>query len=126
MDRPTACRLHLAPQAADSTWYPNRFLAPLESQVAQSDGYYDPDLTPEGFLPWLATWIGVAWDDSLPVARQRRLLGEALRLYQKRGTRAALEEYLRIYSGGEVEIVEHRAQNFSLGMRRAGARIREM
>ena len=91
------------------------FLAPLEDQVSQSDGYYDPDLTPEGFLPWLATWIGVAWDDSLPVARQRKLLGEALGLYQKRGTRAALEEYLRIYSGGEVEIVEYRAQNFSLG-----------
>ncbi len=91
------------------------FLAPLEGQVAQSDAYYDPGLAPEGFLPWLATWIGVAWDDSLPVDRQRRLLGEALGLYQKRGTRAALEEYLRIYSGGEVEIIEHRAQNFSLG-----------
>ncbi len=91
------------------------FLAPLERQVAQSDGYYDPDLAPESFLPWLASWIGVAWDGSLPVSRQRRLLSAALELYQRRGTQAALRDYLEIYSGGEVEIREHRAQNFCLG-----------
>ncbi len=91
------------------------FLAPIERQVAQSDGYYDPGLAPERFLPWLASWIGMAWDDSLPVSRQRRLLNAALELYQKRGTRAALQQYLEIYTGGEVEIREHRAQNFSLG-----------
>jgi phage tail-like protein len=91
------------------------FLNPVERQIAQSEGYYDPDLAPESFLPWLASWIGVAWDDSLPVSRQRRLLSSALELYQRRGTQAALREYLEIYSGGEVEIGEHRAQNFSLG-----------
>ncbi len=100
------------------------FLAPLERQVAQSDAYYDPGLAPEGFLPWLASWIGVARDDSLPVSRRRRLLNSALELYQRRGTQAALREYLEIYSGGEVEIREYRAQNFSLGKEfRLGATI---
>ncbi len=100
------------------------FLNPIERQIAQSDGYYDPALAPESFLPWLASWIGVAWDDSLPVDRQRRLLSSALELYQRRGTQAALCEYLEIYSGGEVEIREHRAQNFSLGQNfRLGATI---
>lgn len=91
------------------------FLSPISLQIAQSDHYFDPNLAPEGFLPWLASWIGVTWDDSLPVSRRRLLLNSALELYQKRGTQAALHDYLKIYSGGEVEIREHRAQNFALG-----------
>ena len=36
-------------------------------------------------------------------------------LFQKRGTKSSLEEYLRIYTDGELEIIEHRANNLVLG-----------
>jgi phage tail-like protein len=91
------------------------FWKPISQQIDQVDVYFDPKLTPSGFLPWLASWLGVTWDDSLPEERKRKLLEVAISLYQRRGTRGALEDYLRIYTGGEVEIIEHRAQNFVLG-----------
>jgi phage tail-like protein len=91
------------------------FWKPIDQQINQMDLYFDPDLTPTTFLPWLASWLGVTWDDSLPEMRKRKLLHMAVMLYQRRGTKTALEDYLKIYTGGEIEIIEHRAQNFILG-----------
>lgn len=91
------------------------FWKPIRQQIDQVHHYFDPDLTPSGFLPWLASWLGVTWDENLTEERKRELLRAAISLYQRCGTRGALEDYLRIYTAGEVEIVEHRAQNFSLG-----------
>ncbi len=100
------------------------FWKPISQQIDQMDAYFDPDLTPSDFLPWLASWLGVTWDETLPEDRKRNLLRVAISLYQRRGTRGALEDYLRIYTDGEVEIVEHRAQNFVLGREtRLGAAV---
>ncbi len=90
------------------------FWKPIDGQIARGETYYDIDLAPATFLPWLASWIGISWDENLPEERRRDLLHSALSLYQRRGTRQALEDFLRIYTGGEVEIVEHRAQNLVL------------
>lgn len=91
------------------------FWKPINQQINQIDLYFDPNFTPSSFLPWLASWLGVTWDDSLPENRKRKLLQIAVSLYQRRGTKSALEDYLKIYSQGEVEIIEHRSQNFVLG-----------
>jgi phage tail-like protein len=91
------------------------FWRPADLQIAQGEFYYDMDLTPEPFLPWLASWIGVTWDDHLSDDRKRQLLHTALAIYQRRGTRLALQDFLKIYTGGQVEIIEHRTQNFVLG-----------
>lgn len=91
------------------------FWQPLEEQIAHPEVYYDAGLAPEGFLNWLAGWIGVPMEENIPPERKRRLLSAALSLYQRYGTRSALIEFLRLYTGGEVEIYEHRAENFCLG-----------
>lgn len=91
------------------------FWKPISRQIDQMDAYFDPDLTPSSFLPWLASWLGVTWDKNLPEDRKRNLLHVAISHYQRRGTRGVLEDYLKIYTGGEVDIVEHRAKNFVLG-----------
>jgi len=91
------------------------FWKPIDQQINQMDLYFDPDLTPSTFLPWLASWLGVTWDESLPEVRKRKLLHMAVMLYQRRGTKTALEDYLKIYTGGDIDIIEHRAQNFVLG-----------
>lgn len=91
------------------------FWQPVELQIKQGEYYYDANLTPKQFLPWLASWIGVTWDDQLPDVRKRQMLSSALQIYQQRGTRNALHTILSIYTGGEVEIIEHRTQNFVLG-----------
>jgi phage tail-like protein len=91
------------------------FWKPINQQINQMDLYFDPAYTPSDFLPWLGSWLGVLWDETLPDDRKRKLLQVAVRMYQRRGTKSSLEDYLQIYTNGRVDIVEHRSQNFLLG-----------
>ncbi len=96
------------------------FWQPIDQQIDQVSHYFDPQITPPRFLPWLASWFNLTLDDLWTEAQQRRLLGAIARLYRMRGTKEALQEYLEIYTGGTVEIVERRARNLRLG---PGARL---
>lgn len=91
------------------------FWAPIEMQIGTVSCYLDPRMTPSGFLPWLAGWVGLDLDERLPEERQRELIRSATWLYRRRGTKQALQRYLEIYTGGKVQIVEHRASDFRLG-----------
>jgi phage tail-like protein len=91
------------------------FLAPIEMQIDHNADYYDPRLAPPEFLPWLASWTGMALDNQLSLKTRRRLLHASAALFRKRGTRRGLEEYLEIYTGGKVQIMEHFSENFRLG-----------
>ncbi|MEW5960089.1 MAG: phage tail protein [Chloroflexota bacterium] len=91
------------------------FWQPIEAQIGYISSYFDPQLTTPDFLPWLAAWIGLSLDERWPEARQRQLLRAAASLYRRRGTRSGLQEFLEIYTGGQVNIVENRAENFQLG-----------
>ena len=68
--------------------------------------YFDPDTTPEELLPWLASWVNIVLDESWPVDRRRNLIKSAVQLYQWRGTRRGMTEYLSVYAGVEPEITE--------------------
>ncbi len=91
------------------------FWKPINQQINQIDLYFDPAFTPSEFLPWLGSWLGVVWDENLPEERKRNLLQVAVQMYQRRGTKSSMEDYLSIYTNGQVEIIEHRSQNFQLG-----------
>jgi phage tail-like protein len=91
------------------------FWAPIETQIDAIDNYFEPMMTPTRMLSWLASWLGINLDERLPEERQRRLIRRAASLRRRRGTKVALREYLEIYSGGSVQIVEHRATNLILG-----------
>lgn len=91
------------------------FWKPLERQINDLWLYFDPQLTPAEFLPWLASWMSLMLDESWPEEKRRQLIRSALSLYRKRGTRQGLEEYLAIYTGVKPRIVEHRAYDFRLG-----------
>ncbi len=79
---------------------------PIEGMVQNIAYYFDPNTTPEELLPWLASWVNVALDDSWPIERRRRLVKSAVELFQRRGTRRGMAEYLRVYAGVEPQIVE--------------------
>jgi phage tail-like protein len=91
------------------------FWAPIETQVDAIENYFEPMMTPSRLLPWLAAWLGMELDERLSEERQRRLIRRAASLRRRRGTKAALREYLEIYSGAAVQIIEHRATNLILG-----------
>jgi len=81
-------------------------LGPIENMVGSLPLYFDPRLTPEPFLPWLASWLDLVLDATLPLARRRELVGSAAELYRWRGTRRGLSEYIRICTGVAPEISE--------------------
>lgn len=81
-------------------------LTPLERMVDVLPLHFDPMLTPEGFLPWLATWIDVVLDERIPPRRQRELVRRAAWLYRWRGTARALREHLSICLGVTPLITE--------------------
>jgi phage tail-like protein len=82
-------------------------LNPLENTVDNMALYFDPRLTPESLLPWLASWVDLALDPSWPLERRRELVQNASVLYRWRGTKRGLSEYLRIYTGSAPEILEY-------------------
>jgi len=91
-------------------------MTPIEQTIDQVDLYLDPRMTPEGLLPWLASWISLVLDEEWPVDKRRQLITAAVQLYRLRGTRRGLLEYLRIYTGAQPTITEHYG-----GMRLDGA-----
>lgn len=110
------------PEIYENDHFTSRFLMlfesfwkPISQQIDQVENYFDPDLTPPEFIPWLASWIGLPLDKSLPMERMRALIKQAIMLFQCRGTAQALRTYLEIYTSGRVNILERRARNFVLG-----------
>ena len=91
------------------------FWKPINQQTDQLYTYFDLGITPQEFLPWLSSWIGMPIDPSLPEDRKRALLKQAIMFFQYRGTFHATKKYLEIYTGGQVKILEQRAKNFILG-----------
>lgn len=82
-------------------------ITPIEETIRNIHDYFDPKMTPEPLLPWLASWLDLVLDEEWPLDKRRVLIGAAVRLYQLRGTLRGLSEYLRIYTGAEPTIEEH-------------------
>ena len=91
------------------------FWKPINQQISQVEDYFDPDLTPKSFLPWLASWVGMYIDETFPKDRIRLLIKSAVPFYHSRGTAQSLKLFLEMYSGGEAEIKEQTAHNMVLG-----------
>lgn len=81
-------------------------LTPLDRQIDQLYQYFDPRLAPPDSLPWLASWLGLVLDERWPEGQRRELIRAAVELYEWRGTRRGLSEFLRLYTGFTPEIIE--------------------
>jgi phage tail-like protein len=79
-------------------------LLPVEWTIDNFDQFLDPETSPGGFLPWLASWYGLVFDSTWSEAKRRQLLSEAHEIFARRGTRRALSRVLEIYTGAEPEI----------------------
>jgi len=81
----------------------DRGLRDLETIVDDEAALFDPRSTPaapdKDFLSWLAAWIGVTLDKRWPVARRRRFLRKAGRLFACRGTWPGMRSALLLWLG---------------------------
>lgn len=85
----------------------------LEEKIDRVHTYFDPgpgkppsDRAPDEFLPWLASWVALTLREDWEPEQKRRLISRVVPLYRQRGTKAGLEELLRVYTGLGVEIYE--------------------
>jgi phage tail-like protein len=82
----------------------------VEEQIDRQADLFDPRSAPAqskapgapDMLSWLAGWIGVAFDRTWPVAKRRRYLMQAARLYPCRGTLPGLRAALLLWLGLDV------------------------
>jgi phage tail-like protein len=89
-------------------------LAPVVNTLDNLDSYFDPHLTPDDFLTWLGSWVGIAIDETWSMARRREVVARAVELYRLRGTAVGLGQQVEIYTGGTVEIVENGGTAWSI------------
>jgi len=79
-------------------------LLPLEWTADGFDLFLHPATAPAGFLPWLASWFDLTFDQTWSEEKRRELLKKAYFLFSRRGTKAALNIILQIYIGQEPTI----------------------
>jgi phage tail-like protein len=71
----------------------------VEERLDRIHQLFDPQTTPEDFLPWLAGWVALSLRDDWQTEAKRRFIGYAVALYRLRGTRQGLKLALATYSG---------------------------
>lgn len=89
-------------------------LAPIISTLDNLSAYFDPRLTPEDFLGWLASWVALDLDETWGVAQRRAATLSAVDILRRRGTATGLADELRLVTTGAVEVLESGASAWSL------------
>lgn len=93
-----------------------------EAVLEQLEGFFNPHRTPDGFVPFLASWVDLEWlfladaeqltaqTPSLPsgMGRLRELVASATFLAQWRGTAKGLLRFLETASGVQGFTIEER------------------
>jgi phage tail-like protein len=79
----------------------------VDTNLTDGWRFYDPHVSPIGFLDWLAGWTAFTLDLEWPEAQKRALIKRAVDLYRIRGTKRGLMLFLRLFTGHEPDIAEN-------------------
>ena len=71
----------------------------MEHTIKRLTKYFDPQAVEKEFLNWLASWMGIIYDENWPEQSKRELIKRAYQLYKIRGTIDGLKEIIKLYSG---------------------------
>src|SRR5438128_8011837 len=78
----------------------------IEERLEYLHEFFDSRLTPEKFLPWLASWLAMplleGWDEE----KRREIIQRVPELYRLRGTARGLKLALRLFADVKAEIHE--------------------
>lgn len=67
------------------------------------------------FLEWLASWVALVLKEDWDIERKRKVIAGIIPIFRMRGTKKGLEEYLGIYTGNDVNIIEE-VEPFQVGI----------
>lgn len=88
----------------------------LGQKIARIHQIFDPQETPEEFLPWLAGWAALSVRSDLSSARKRNLVAHIIPLYRIRGTRKYLEELLTLCVDAVVRVSDTELPALQVGV----------
>src|SRR2546430_9891948 len=77
-------------------------LAPVFATLDNLPAYLDPWLAPEDFLEWLASWFGMALDESWSLERRRGLVAKTFPFFPMPGTAGGLPAPPELLTGGTI------------------------
>lgn len=100
------------PSGTDAVKFP---VKGLEESIAEIPSYFDPQQTPEEFLPWLASWSALSLRADLDLTLQRTFTANIVKHYRLRGTKTNLQELLRLFVGGTPSIEETSTSELQIG-----------
>jgi phage tail-like protein len=79
---------------------------PIWWVVDNFDMYISPEVAPQEWLQWMASWFDLLLLEDLPIDTQRRIMDQLGWLFMRRGTPAGLSRMLELYFGVTPEIIE--------------------
>ena len=82
------------------------FFEDLEREIRQLPRLFDSETAPEPWLGWLARWLGLRLDETLPLAKKREAVARAYGMYAQRGTPSGLKQTIQLMAGVDVHIQE--------------------
>ena len=69
----------------------------LEKEIEEVSRCFDTKATPDEFLDWLSSWLGISLDENWSDIKQREFLNQAQELFKNRSTREGLREMIKLY-----------------------------
>lgn len=84
----------------------DELLAPVFVALDSLDAYFDPGLTPPGFVDWLGRWVGLDPTQKWPLERRRARIARAVWLFLWWGTRDGIIQYVASFTGLPPERIE--------------------
>ncbi len=106
--RSTAVEVHHADQYRRFLFIFQHLMTTVTERIDGIPSLIDPMATDPHFLPWIASWVGFELDEGLSLHEQRELVRRSIRLYRTRGTRAGVEEMVKVLTRTEVRIEERK------------------
>ena len=70
--------------------------AGLEQRLDTIADYFDPQVAPADFLPWLAQWVALSLREDWSEQTRRNLIASVVPLYHLRGTKAGIQSALEL------------------------------
>lgn len=92
------------------------FLGEMDARSADRDLLLDPRSAPDEVLPWLASFMGLVLDERWERAprpggrvedARRAAIRAVVELFRYRGTVGGLKQFIEIYTGVPIAIIEH-------------------
>ena len=88
-------------------------LSPIFLTLDAIEAYVDPWLAPGDFLMWLSDWVGIPFEDDLPLERKRALVARAVTLQAWAGTAKGIADLVEAYTGVRPEVEDSGAAAWS-------------